>query len=103
MTTDKQTKPRKARHTKTDKKQQAEPEPVADQDGAAAKQTTAEKTAAKQTAAKQATAKESAGTPSVSDEFKSLPMDEVEKRLGSSTDGLTQAEATKRLDKYGPN
>jgi H+-transporting ATPase len=103
MTTDKQTKPRTARHTKTDKKQQGEPEPVADQDGAAAKQTTAKKTAAKQTAAEQATAKESAGTPTASDELKSLPMAEVEKRLGSSPDGLTGAEATKRLAQYGPN
>ena len=30
-------------------------------------------------------------------------MAEVEKRLGSSLDGLTQAEAEKRLTKYGPN
>ena len=30
-------------------------------------------------------------------------MAEVEKKLGSSPDGLTQAEATKRLDQYGPN
>jgi H+-transporting ATPase len=103
MTTDKQTKPRKARHTNTDKKKHAEAEPVADQDGQAAKQTTAKKTAAKQTGAEQAAAKESAGTPSVSDELKSLPMAEVEKRLGSSPDGLTQAEATKRLAQYGPN
>ena len=30
-------------------------------------------------------------------------MAEVEKRLGSSPDGLSQAEATKRLAQYGPN
>jgi H+-transporting ATPase len=30
-------------------------------------------------------------------------MDQVEKQLGSSPDGLSQAEATKRLAKYGPN
>jgi H+-transporting ATPase len=30
-------------------------------------------------------------------------MPEVEKRLGSSPEGLTQAEATKRLARYGPN
>ncbi len=37
------------------------------------------------------------------DELKSLPLQEVEKRLGSSPDGLTQAEAQKRLAQYGPN
>ena len=37
------------------------------------------------------------------DELKTLPMPEVEKRLGSSPNGLTQAEATKRLTQYGPN
>ncbi|MGA3222053.1 MAG: plasma-membrane proton-efflux P-type ATPase, partial [Acidimicrobiales bacterium] len=30
-------------------------------------------------------------------------MEEVQKRLGSSPDGLSQAEATKRLAQYGPN
>jgi H+-transporting ATPase len=30
-------------------------------------------------------------------------MAEVEKKLGSSPDGLTQAEAQKRLKQYGPN
>ena len=33
----------------------------------------------------------------------SLPLPEVEKKLGSSPDGLTQAEAQKRLTQYGPN
>jgi H+-transporting ATPase len=37
------------------------------------------------------------------DDLKTLPLPEVEKRLVTSTDGLTQAEATKRLTKYGPN
>ena len=37
------------------------------------------------------------------DDLKSLPFAEVEKRLSTSPDGLTQAEATKRLAQYGPN
>ena len=37
------------------------------------------------------------------DELKTLPLSEVEKKLGSSPDGLSQAEATKRLAQYGPN
>jgi H+-transporting ATPase len=37
------------------------------------------------------------------DELKSLAMPELEKRLGSSPDGLSQAEAAKRLTQYGPN
>jgi H+-transporting ATPase len=37
------------------------------------------------------------------DDLKSLPLAEVEKKLGSSPDGLTQAEAQKRLGQYGPN
>ena len=32
------------------------------------------------------------------DDLKSLPVEEVEKKLGSSPDGLSQAEAQKRLD-----
>jgi len=36
-------------------------------------------------------------------ELKSLPMPELEKKLGSSPDGLTQAEAVKRQAQYGPN
>ena len=42
-------------------------------------------------------------TPSAKDDLKALPMPEVEKELGSSPDGLTQAEAQKRLTQYGPN
>jgi len=41
--------------------------------------------------------------PDARDELKTLPLPEVEKRLGSSPDGLTQAEAAKRLTQYGPN
>ena len=41
--------------------------------------------------------------PADKDDLKSLPMAEVEKKLGSSPDGLTQAEAEKRLTQYGPN
>ncbi len=41
--------------------------------------------------------------PEAKDDLKSLPMPEVEKKLGSSPDGLTQAEAQKRLTQYGPN
>jgi len=37
------------------------------------------------------------------DDLKTLPLAEVEKRLGSSPDGLTGAEAKKRLAQYGPN
>jgi H+-transporting ATPase len=41
--------------------------------------------------------------PDSKDDLKSLPLPEVEKKLGSSPDGLTQAEAQKRLTQYGPN
>ncbi|MGD0102675.1 MAG: plasma-membrane proton-efflux P-type ATPase [Rhodopila sp.] len=37
------------------------------------------------------------------DDLKSLPLSEVEKKLGSSPEGLSQAEAVKRLAQYGPN
>ena len=36
-------------------------------------------------------------------DLKTLPMKEMESELGSSADGLTQAEAAKRLRTYGPN
>jgi len=49
-----------------------------------------------------ATAK-SASKLDVTDNLKSLPVAEVEKKLDSSPDGLTQAEAEKRLAQYGPN
>ena len=41
--------------------------------------------------------------PDAKDDLKSLPVPEVEKRLSSSPDGLSQAEAVKRLARYGPN
>ncbi len=41
--------------------------------------------------------------PDAKDDLKTLPLAEVEKKLGSSPDGLTQAEAQKRLAQYGPN
>ncbi len=41
--------------------------------------------------------------PDAKDDLKTLPMPEVEKKLGSSPDGLSQAEAEKRLTQYGPN
>jgi H+-transporting ATPase len=41
--------------------------------------------------------------PDAKDDLKSLPVPEVEKRLASSPDGLTGAEAQQRLAKYGPN
>src|SRR5580658_8756828 len=37
------------------------------------------------------------------DDLKTLPLAEVEKKLGSSPDGLGQVEAQKRLAQYGPN
>ena len=41
--------------------------------------------------------------PDAADGLKSLPLAEVQKRLATSPDGLTQAEAAKRLAQYGPN
>ncbi len=41
--------------------------------------------------------------PDPKDDLKSLPMSEVEEKLGSSPKGLSQAEAVKRLAQYGPN
>jgi H+-transporting ATPase len=37
------------------------------------------------------------------DDLKTLPMPELQKKLGSSPDGLSQTEASKRLAQYGPN
>jgi len=48
-------------------------------------------------------AKPAGPRPSASDDFKSLPLAEVQKRLGYSADGLTGAEAKTRLAQYGPN
>ncbi len=44
-----------------------------------------------------------ADDPATMDDLKALPLSEVEKRLETSPDGLTQAEAKKRLTQYGPN
>jgi H+-transporting ATPase len=41
--------------------------------------------------------------PEASDDLKSLPLADVEKKLGSSPEGLSQSEAQKRLAQYGPN
>ena len=41
--------------------------------------------------------------PNAKDNLKSLPMPELQEKLRSSPDGLTQAEAQKRLTQYGPN
>src|SRR5665213_3540242 len=37
------------------------------------------------------------------DDLKTLPLEEVQKKLGSSPEGISQAEAQKRLTQYGPN
>src|SRR5659263_651170 len=44
-----------------------------------------------------------ATTTDQKDDLKSMPMSEVEKQLGTSPDGLSQAEAKERLAQYGPN
>ncbi|MEJ2613436.1 MAG: plasma-membrane proton-efflux P-type ATPase [Ignavibacteriaceae bacterium] len=41
--------------------------------------------------------------PKTTDDYKSMPLPDLEKKLESSPDGLTQAEAQKRLRQYGPN
>ncbi|MEN8690071.1 MAG: cation-transporting P-type ATPase, partial [Desulfobacterales bacterium] len=41
--------------------------------------------------------------PDAKDDLKTLPLPELEQKLGSSPDGLSQAEAQKRLTQYGPN
>jgi H+-transporting ATPase len=41
--------------------------------------------------------------PDAKNDLKSLPLAEVEKKLASSPDGLSQAEAQQRLAQYGPN
>ena len=43
------------------------------------------------------------GRPNTKDDLKSLPMPEVKNKLESSSGGLSQAEAQKRLTQYGPN
>ena len=46
---------------------------------------------------------QSRSKPESKDDLKSLPVPELMKKLGSSADGLTQAEAQKRQAQYGPN
>lgn len=41
--------------------------------------------------------------PEAQEDLKSLPLAEVQAKLKSSPDGLSQAEAQKRLAQYGPN
>ncbi len=41
--------------------------------------------------------------PAAKDDLKTLPMPELQKKLESTPDGLSQAEAEKRLAQYGPN
>ena len=41
--------------------------------------------------------------PDAEDDLKSLPVPELQAKLGSSPEGLSQAEAQKRLNQYGPN
>ena len=45
----------------------------------------------------------SGSNPDPKGDLKTLPMAELEKKLGSSPKGLSQAEAQKRLAQYGPN
>lgn len=45
----------------------------------------------------------SGSRPDTIDDLKTISVAEVEKRLRSSPDGLTQVEAEKRLDQCGPN
>ncbi len=55
------------------------------------------------TAPEHATDNKPGQKPAAKDDLKTLPMAEVEKKLNSSPDGLTDAEAKKRLAQYGPN
>src|ERR1035441_2063020 len=41
--------------------------------------------------------------PDANEDLKSLPLPELQARLGSSPDGISQVEAQKRLAQYGPN
>ena len=50
-----------------------------------------------------ATESKSGSKPGAKDDLKSISMQEVEKKLESSPEGLSQAEAEKRLTQYGPN
>ncbi len=54
-------------------------------------------------APKAAKVKAKPDAPDPKDDLKTLPLPEVEKKLGSSPKGLSQAEAQKWLTQYGPN
>jgi H+-transporting ATPase len=54
-------------------------------------------------AAQPAAAPKSVPPAGTKGDLKTLPIAEVQKKLGSSPDGLTEAEAKQRLVKYGPN
>ena len=41
--------------------------------------------------------------PNAKDDLKSMPLPELQAKLESSPEGLSQAEAQKRLTQYGPN
>lgn len=47
--------------------------------------------------------KDAKESPDPKDNLKTMPMDQLEAKLESSPEGLSQDEATKRLKKYGPN
>ena len=47
--------------------------------------------------------KQNADRGAAKDDLKTLPMLELQAKLGASPDGLSQAEAQKRLTQYGPN
>ncbi|MEP7161857.1 MAG: plasma-membrane proton-efflux P-type ATPase [Dermatophilaceae bacterium] len=49
------------------------------------------------------TGSSSEAPPAPEHDLKTLPMAQVQKELATSPDGLTQAEAAKRLTQYGPN
>ena len=70
--------------------------------GAAAEKNEAPTTATKHASSQPAGSKPGS-KPDPNQVLKSLPMPEFEAKLGSSPDGLTQAEAQKRLTQYGPN
>ena len=55
------------------------------------------------TKAEQTAAAEGKTGRQATDDLKSLPLSALEQRLASSPDGLTQAEAARRLAQYGPN
>jgi H+-transporting ATPase len=46
---------------------------------------------------------ETESKPIGKDDLQTVPLAEVQRKLGSSADGLTQVEAQRRLTQYGPN